>query len=97
MDENLTPGSTGDHLKDHGEAAAQDIKSAAASKANEVRQAAEKKTEELRSAAQDAWSDAQERAKNWQTDGEAYVRENPARAVLIALGAGFVLGLLFRK
>jgi ElaB/YqjD/DUF883 family membrane-anchored ribosome-binding protein len=32
-----------------------------------------------------------------QAEGEAYVRDNPTKAVFIALGAGFVLGLLLRK
>ena len=32
-----------------------------------------------------------------QEDGEAYVRENPTKAVLTAVAAGFVLGLIFRR
>jgi ElaB/YqjD/DUF883 family membrane-anchored ribosome-binding protein len=32
-----------------------------------------------------------------QEDGEAYVRENPTKAVLTAVAAGFVLGLMFRR
>ena len=36
-------------------------------------------------------------AKSWQAEGEAYIRDNPTKAVFIALGAGFVLGLLLRK
>ena len=44
-----------------------------------------------------ALAKAKDRARSFQDEGEAYVRQNPLRAVLIALGAGFVLGALFRK
>jgi len=94
--------------KDHLKAAADDFKTAASAKAEEIRKAAEKKADELRSAAENrarefrgaaetAWSDARSKARFWQGEGEAYVRENPTRAILIALGAGFLLGLIFRK
>jgi ElaB/YqjD/DUF883 family membrane-anchored ribosome-binding protein len=108
MDENPDPQAAADSAKDHVKAAAQDFKTAAGAKAEEIRRAAQKKAEELRSAAQgkarefrgtaeSAWSDARGRARTWQTDGEAYVRENPAKAVVIALGVGFLLGLILRK
>jgi ElaB/YqjD/DUF883 family membrane-anchored ribosome-binding protein len=108
MDENKTPKQAADSAKEHVRAAADDFKTAATAKADEIRRAAEKKAEELRIAAQgkakefrgaaeSAWSDARTRAKTWQSESETYIRENPAKAVLIALGVGFVLGLLFRK
>ena len=58
---------------------------------------AQGKAQELRGAAESAWSDAGSQAKNWQAKGEAYVRDNPTKAVLMALGVGLLLGLLFRK
>ena len=58
---------------------------------------AEDKARELRGAAESAWSEAQSKAKTWQTEGEAYIRENPTKAIFVALGLGFVLGLMFRK
>ena len=94
--------------KDHLKAAADDFKTAASAKADEIRKAAEKKADELRAAAagrahefrgaaETAWSDAHSKAKYWQSEGEAYVRENPTKAILMALGAGFLLGLFLRK
>jgi ElaB/YqjD/DUF883 family membrane-anchored ribosome-binding protein len=94
--------------KEHLKAAADDFKTAASAKADEIRKAAEKKADELktaaegrarefRGAAETAWSDAQSKAKFWQSEGEAYVRENPTKAILMALGAGFLLGLFLRK
>jgi len=34
---------------------------------------------------------------SWQQEGEVYVQQNPLKAVVTALAAGFVLGLLIRK
>jgi hypothetical protein len=46
---------------------------------------------------EEQWHEVQTRLKGLQAEGEKYVRENPARAVVYALGAGFLLGLLFRR
>ena len=43
------------------------------------------------------WTDAVGRVRSFQDDTEQYVRENPTKAVLTALGIGFVLGLIFRR
>jgi ElaB/YqjD/DUF883 family membrane-anchored ribosome-binding protein len=108
MEQKPDPETATEKGKDHLKAAADNFKTAATAKADEIRKAAEQKAEEIRAAAEDkarqyrgqaenAWSDARTKAKYWQTEGEAYVRDNPGRAVLIALGVGFVLGLIFRK
>ena len=108
MEENRDPQEAAESAKDHVKSAADDFKSAATAKAEEIRRAAEKKAEELRQAAQNkarefsgvagsAWTDARSKAKTWQTEGETYVRENPTKAILVALGLGFVVGLMFRK
>ena len=87
--------------QDHLRAAAGDLKEAAGAKventrqaveqkAGELRGAAQGKAQELRGAAESAWSDA-------RSKGEAYVRDNPTKAVLIALGLALLLGLLLRK
>ena len=81
----------------HAKQAAEDLKSAAEQKAAELRSAAEGKAQELRSRAEQVYEDARSRARTFQEEGEAYVRENPMRGVLTALGVGFVIGLLFRR
>jgi ElaB/YqjD/DUF883 family membrane-anchored ribosome-binding protein len=43
------------------------------------------------------WDDARDRAKIFQEDSKQYVRENPTKAVFVALGIGLVLGLIFRR
>ena len=45
----------------------------------------------------EALDEAKQRARTLQEDGEDYVRENPMKAVMTALGIGFVLGLIFRR
>jgi ElaB/YqjD/DUF883 family membrane-anchored ribosome-binding protein len=76
---------------------AEDIRRAAEQKAEELQKTARKKASELQDHAQTAWSDARVKAETWHSSGEAYIRQNPTQSVLIALGAGFVIGLLLRK
>ena len=72
--------------KTHARRAAEDLRSAATDMAGEYRGKAE-----------EAWGQAQDRVRTLQEDGEAYVRDNPTKAVFTALGIGFVLGMIFRK
>ena len=58
---------------------------------------AENKAREFSGAAETAWTDARSKAKTWQADSESYIKENPTKAILLALGLGFLLGLMFRK
>jgi ElaB/YqjD/DUF883 family membrane-anchored ribosome-binding protein len=100
----LNPEEAAKSGQDHLRAAAGDLKEAASAKvedigqkADELRGAAQEKAQELKGAAQSAWSDAGAKAKSWQVEGEVYVRDNPTKAVVIALGVGLLLGLLLRK
>ena len=108
MDENQNPEEAAKSGQDHLRDAAGDLKEAASARVENIRHAAGQKADELRGAAQDkaqelrgvaerAWSDTKAQAKSWQAEGEAYVRDNPTKAILIALGVGVLLGLLFRK
>lgn len=86
-----------DEFRAAAESKARELRSAAEAKANEFRSAAEAKANEFRGQAQHAYGEARERVADWQTDGESYIRQNPMRAVGVALLAGFTLGLLFRR
>jgi ElaB/YqjD/DUF883 family membrane-anchored ribosome-binding protein len=77
--------------------AADELKAAAQAKADELRGRAEEYYGQARERAEEYYGQARDRARTFQDDGEAYIRENPVRAVLTALGAGFVLGILFRR
>lgn len=83
--------------KDHLTQAAKDFSDAANVKYQEVRSQAVTKAEEYKGKAREALSDATTKAQNVQGDTEQYIRDNPLQAVGIALGVGFVLGLIMRK
>jgi len=77
--------------------AAEDLKEVATAKANEFREMAEQTANEFREKAETAYSDARGRAQAYQSDAETYIRDNPTKAVLYALGIGFLLGLMIRR
>jgi ElaB/YqjD/DUF883 family membrane-anchored ribosome-binding protein len=65
--------------------------------AEDVRSAAGATADEYLGSAEGVWHGALHRVRSFQDDSEQYVRENPTKAVLSALGVGFVLGLIFRR
>ncbi len=81
----------------HARKAAEDLNSSAGAVAGEYRVKAEEAWSEARDRAEAAWGDATDRARTFQQDAEQYVRENPTKAVVTALGIGFVLGMIFRR
>ncbi len=83
--------------KNHAAQAVQDLRAAAEAKAAELRATAEGKVNELRDKAGQAYTDARDRAQGLRGESEQWIRENPTRAVLTAVGVGFIFGLMFRK
>ena len=97
-----------DHLRTAATAKARDLREKAGAKANEIRgkaeakasefrETAEEKVHDFREKAEQKYGEARARSRTFQDDGEAYIRENPTKAVITALAAGFVLGLILRK
>ena len=86
-----------DHLRSAAEAKARELREKAEAKANEFRSTAEAKVHEFRERAESTYGEARTKARTLQDDGEAYVRENPTKAVLTALAAGFMIGLIIRR
>ena len=76
--------------------AADELREAAARKAREIRSQATEQVEQLRDYAEDRYQDARVRVDDLQQEGERYVREHPAKAVLIALGLGFFIGRILK-
>ncbi|MFT4637859.1 MAG: ElaB/YqjD/DUF883 family membrane-anchored ribosome-binding protein [Verrucomicrobiales bacterium] len=108
MNDTHTMDPTSGDLKSQAVQAAEELRSAAASRvgqlgeeverqAGQVSEVAAEKTEQLRQAAETGWEEAKVKAQDLLQEGEAYVRENPGKSVATALGVGFVLGLLFRR
>ena len=59
--------------------------------------AAQAKAREMGQAASQAWQDSRGTWKEVGDTAAAYVKQNPGKAVLAGLGAGFLIGLLFRE
>ena len=51
----------------------------------------------IAAAVEEIRDEALHRIRSFQDDSKQYVRENPTKAVLTALGVGFVLGLIYRR
>ena len=45
----------------------------------------------------EVWDDSLDRVRSFQDDSKQYIRENPTKAVVTALGVGLVLGFIFRR
>lgn len=65
--------------------------------AEELKSAAPAVAEDYAEKAGAVFDEAKERVRTLREDGEDYVRKNPTKAVLTALGVGFVLGLIFKQ
>lgn len=86
-----------DDLRAAAESKARELREAAETKTREFRETAETKAREFRGRAEQTYGDTAERVRTFQEDGEAYIRQNPMKAVATAAAAGFVLGMLFRR
>lgn len=64
---------------------------------DDLASAAGARAEEYRGKAEQIWADARQRTRTLQKDSKQYVRENPTKAIVTALGIGLVLGLIFRR
>ena len=84
-------------IRDYAGEKAAGLKSAATDRIGSIREGAEETAIHLRGAASEQWQDTRVKAREFHVSMEDYVRENPTKAVLTAVGAGFVLGLLMRR
>jgi ElaB/YqjD/DUF883 family membrane-anchored ribosome-binding protein len=62
-----------------------------------VRDVAGEQYENVRQRAADYVQQGRERVEEWEEGLEGYIKDNPMRALLIAAGAGLLLGLLWRR
>lgn len=63
---------------------------------DDLKHAASAKAEEFKGQAGEAYDQARQKARTLHEDAEEYVREKPRQALMTALAAGFVAGLLIR-
>jgi len=74
-----------------------DLRQTARDTADDIRAAAAERATQFRDAAAPHVEEARETVNDLLKEGERYVRENPGRAVLTALGVGFVLGAILKR
>ena len=77
--------------------AAGELKAAVEAKGRELMHAADDKAAELKAKAEHVYADVKHKAQEIRKETEVYVKENPLTSVCIALGAGFVIGMLARR
>lgn len=86
-----------DDLQDFGESPAHDAKTDALSKAQNFRDLAGERAVNFKEEAGERFKQGAEKARELHLTAEDYVRENPTKTVLGALGVGVIIGLILRR
>ena len=76
---------------------AEHYKAVASEKAQQYKSAATEKSQHAKETAQKQWDETRVKAKEIHVTAEDYIRQNPTKSVLYALGAGFLIGLISRN
>lgn len=103
-----TTGEQATNVKDRAIEAAQALKASAVQKAEQFKTVATEKAEQFKTvagekashvkeAAQQQWDETRVKAKEIHVTAEDYIRQNPTKTVLGALGVGFLIGLIVRR
>jgi ElaB/YqjD/DUF883 family membrane-anchored ribosome-binding protein len=79
------------------ETKAAELKERALESAHHFRESATEKAHLFKATATEQWEDTRIRAKELQVTAEDYIRQNPTKCVLSALGLGFLIGLIVRR
>jgi ElaB/YqjD/DUF883 family membrane-anchored ribosome-binding protein len=80
-------------LKDKATEAVQNVRQMA----DDAKVAATEKYNELRDTATEYYQSGREKAIEWETQLEDYVREQPVKALLMAAGVGVLLGIIWKR
>lgn len=84
-------------LKDRAVESAQHFRDTASEKAAALKAAASEKAAAFKDTATVQWEDTRVKAKELHVTAEDYIRQNPTKCVLSALGLGFLIGLIVRR
>ncbi len=85
------------HLKERAVESAQHFRETATEKATALKSAATERAAHLKETATEQWQDTRVKAKELHVTAEDYIRQNPSKCVLSALGLGFLIGLIVRR
>lgn len=84
-------------LKANATEKAEHYKAVATEKADHYKAVATEKAQKAKETAQHQWDETRVKAKEIHVTAEDYIRQNPTKAVLGALGVGFLIGLIARN
>lgn len=84
-------------LKDRAVESAQHFRDSATEKAIALKSVATEKAHHIKETATEQWQDTRVKAKEFQVTAEDYIRQNPTKCVVSALGLGFLIGLIVRR
>ena len=84
-------------FKERAVESANHFREVATEKADAFKHAATDKAQHLRETATERWEESREKAHEFQVTAEDYIRQNPTKAVVGALGVGFLVGLILRR
>ncbi|MEI7908266.1 MAG: hypothetical protein WCK77_01390 [Verrucomicrobiota bacterium] len=73
------------------------LKATAAERAGEMKQSAADRAHRLQESAAEQWRDTQVMTKEFHVTAEDYIRQNPTKCVVGALGLGVLIGLIVRR
>lgn len=76
---------------------AQQFRETATEKAAALKSAATERAHHLKESATEQWQDTRLKAKELHVTAEDYIRQNPTKCVVSALGLGFLIGLIVRR
>jgi ElaB/YqjD/DUF883 family membrane-anchored ribosome-binding protein len=84
-------------IKERATESAQAFRSTATEKASALKAAATERSQHLKESATEQWQDTRVKAKEIHVTSEDYIRQNPTKCVVSALGIGFLIGLIVRR
>ncbi|MCU0782011.1 MAG: hypothetical protein MUF04_13045 [Akkermansiaceae bacterium] len=85
------------HFRDVASEKASALRKAATDKAETFRAAASEQAHRFQESASEQWATTCERGKDLHITAEDYIRQNPTKCVLGALGLGVLIGLMIRR
>ena len=92
-----TAESKASELKERAVESAQQFRETATEKAAALKSVAADKAAHIKETATEQWQDTRVKAKELQVTAEDYIRQNPTKCVVSALGLGFLIGLIVRR
>lgn len=86
-----------EQIREKAAVSARQLRAVAYEKSSELREQADVHARQIRDTASEQWDETCVKAKELHETAEDYIRQNPTKCVLGALGVGFLIGLMVRR